>query len=732
MANETACGSIGSVLKKLRQSGLGRWLCLLGGVLHLLAPLCHSCPGLSHPLGYDLAGNRTATYYGTGRYVQTSYDAHNRPEMISEGGRITRYGYDLAGRAVALVAGNGQTSSNTYDALGRLVDRTLFRTTGMSQSEVLAEFSWQHDLLGNVTQQLETWPGDATRAAGIRTTGMTYDGNNRLSTETITEPGGAVTATTYGYDLANNRTSKTVSGGTDPGVWSYTYNAANQLTTWSQRSADGTLLKSASLGYDVDGNRTSQTITGSAGAGINPPPAASGTTSYAWDSQGRLSSVTMPDGITQYAYDYDYRTRRIGTHKMVSGVEQIQTAIVFAGGLSLAEYENNGGAMPSTPTVEYTRGPDMGGGVGGMLYSMRSDGSTTVPVVKYSLSNGRGDVVAQSDSSAALTWTASYEAYGRRTQETGNNVDKQRGNSKDEDPTGLLNEGFRYRDLETGVWTARDPAGFVDGPNVYAYVKQNPWTGFDPDGLAEMRHYWRNKSGKGFRRIEADPQNHSKPLISKINGTEHVEVHHYDTNPILHHLTGYKGDSTGSTWEPAEKYGLATPSASAKKTASTVERDTSHVLDAWGKAANHPSVNAVDTVSRVMVTEGTNQLVGAKLLAAGFFVLRGSANFLRAGTSLQGAQLNRHLAQLEKYGAAGSKTLENGRIRYYGNVDPARTPGAMAGRRLVREWDPSTNATRTWHETVDHAGIVRQVRPETGGPKVHYRFDANSNYIGKW
>ena len=210
--------------------------------------------------------------------MQTSYDAHNRPEMISEGGRVTRYGYDLAGRAVALVAGNGQTSSNTYDALGRLVDRTLFRTTAMSQSEVLAEFSWQHDALGNVTQQLETWPGDATRTAGIRITAMAYDANNRLATETITEPGGALTTTTYVYDAANNRTSKTVTGGTDPGLWSYTYNAANQLTTWAQSSADGTPLKSASLTYDADGNRTSQTVTGTAGAGIAPAPAAAGTT----------------------------------------------------------------------------------------------------------------------------------------------------------------------------------------------------------------------------------------------------------------------------------------------------------------------------------------------------------------------------------------------------------------------------------------------------------------------
>jgi RHS repeat-associated protein len=159
------------------------------------------------------------------------------------------------------------------------------------------------------------------------------------------------------------------------------------------------------------------------------------------------------------------------------------TAIVFAGGLSLAEFDTTTDSLPARPSVEYVRGPDMGGGVGGMLYSMRASGT------KYSLSNGRGDIVAQADSSATLTWTASYEAYGRRTTETGLNQDKQRGNSKDEDPTGLLNEGFRYRDLETGVWLSRDPAGFVDGPNVYAYVMQNPWTSFDPDGLKTKEDY---------------------------------------------------------------------------------------------------------------------------------------------------------------------------------------------------------------------------------------------------
>ena len=147
----------------------------------------------------------------------------------------------------------------------------------------------------------------------------------------------------------------------------------------------------------------------------------------------------------------------------------------------MGEWEATTGepSVLATPTVEYTRGPDMGGGVGGLLYSVRSS------TAKFNLSNGRGDIVAQSDSTGALSWTASYEAYGKRTKETGVNEDKQRANSKDEDPTGLLNEGFRYRDLETGVFLSRDPAGFVDGPNLYAYVMQNPWSKFDPLGLSE-------------------------------------------------------------------------------------------------------------------------------------------------------------------------------------------------------------------------------------------------------
>jgi RHS repeat-associated protein len=95
----------------------------------------------------------------------------------------------------------------------------------------------------------------------------------------------------------------------------------------------------------------------------------------------------------------------------------------------------------------------------------------------------------QTTDAGAISYEAAYEAGGKRVRESGSNPDPQRANTKDEDPTGYLNEGHRYRDLETGVWLTRDPAGFVDGPNLYAYVRQNPWSSFDPLGLQEY-NWW--------------------------------------------------------------------------------------------------------------------------------------------------------------------------------------------------------------------------------------------------
>jgi hypothetical protein len=87
----------------------------------------------------------------------------------------------------------------------------------------------------------------------------------------------------------------------------------------------------------------------------------------------------------------------------------------------------------------------------------------------------------------------------------------------------------------------------------------------------------------------------------------------------------------------------------------------------------------------------------------------------------------------EKYGKGGDKALQNDRIRYYSLIQPANDGGELAGRRYVHEFDTMTGCTRGWHETVDRAGKVRQIRPERkDGTTRHYQFDGNGRYRGSW
>jgi RHS repeat-associated protein len=276
--------------------------------------------------------------------------------------------------------------------------------------------------------------------------------------------------TVYTYDAANNRISKTTNGATT----NYTYNALNQLTDVFTGDSPTPYITYA---YDSDGNRIQR---------IKGPV----TTTYTYDQENRLISLNdpglMPNEPAAYSYQYDYRTRRV-----LRTEGETSTRIVFSGGTSSSEHPFDISThVVSVPNVEYVRGSDYGGGIGGILYSLRNED------VSFTHYNNRGDVTAKTDDIGNLTYQASYEAFGSRTRESGNTQDRQKANTKDEDPTRLLNEGFRYRDLETGTFVTRDPLGFIDGPNMYAYVVQNPWSRFDPDGLKFCETTFDSKNDK--------------------------------------------------------------------------------------------------------------------------------------------------------------------------------------------------------------------------------------------
>lgn len=82
--------------------------------------------------------------------------------------------------------------------------------------------------------------------------------------------------------------------------------------------------------------------------------------------------------------------------------------------------------------------------------------------------------------------------------------------------------------------------------------------------------------------------------------------------------------------------------------------------------------------------------------------------------ALEGAQKN----------AARTRTLPDGRVRYYGPEKAARTPGKTRGASLVTEHNPKTGQVRQWMESYDHAGKVVRVHPKMVDGKlmdtIHY------------
>jgi hypothetical protein len=171
-----------------------------------------------------------------------------------------------------------------------------------------------------------------------------------------------------------------------------------------------------------------------------------------------------------------------------------------------------------------------------------------------------------------------------------------------------------------------------------------------------------------------------------------------------------------------------------------MRNDPDAIIAAWGHAVTHPGETLASLGSGVVwfFTEATPREQGAAVGELFFQALaaKGASSSLKAvgrvklranapkGTvparnvgaqSPQAAQaLRRKLAALEQaqQGAARTRQLPDGRIRYYGPERPARTPGPTRGRSRVTEYDPRTGRVRQWEECYDQSGNVNRVHPK--------------------
>ena len=327
--------------------------------------------------------------------------------------------------------GNGLRTSYTYDERSQL---TGMETVLTGMSNPLFRSTYAYDANGCRISKTEQIRMDATTPLKVMETCYTYDAMERLTKESLN---GAVTS--YGYDLAGNRITKSTDGRTER----YLYNNRNQLTEL-HREKDVVRYS-----YDPAGNLTEENYHTADGASTKR-------LYYTYDVYNHNVSVTGADFTQKNHYDAEgYRDSIIEKDKV--------TNFVYQGGMLLHELDED-----KNPARHYVLGNEYIG-LDHNYYLTDEQGS-----VRYVL-DAAGNV--QND-----YW---YDAFGQCIAGHENIPNRLRYNAQIEDDlTGLYYLRARYYNTGIGRFTQEDVI-YNDGLNLYAYCSSNPVMYSDPSGFAK-------------------------------------------------------------------------------------------------------------------------------------------------------------------------------------------------------------------------------------------------------
>lgn len=190
---------------------------------------------------------------------------------------------------------------------------------------------------------------------------------------------------------------------------------------------------------------------------------ATGTTTYAWDYENRLVSVTLPN-TSVVSFTYDPFGRRVGK---VSG--STTTIFVYDGAGIVEEVDATG-----TVVARYVQGPN----IDEPLAMVRGGAK------HYYQSDGLGSITSLTDSSGAVAASYVFDAFGNQTAATGSLTNTFRYTAREADTdTGLYYYRARYYDQNAGRFLTEDPLFFAGGNlNLYTPVWNNPINFIDPFG----------------------------------------------------------------------------------------------------------------------------------------------------------------------------------------------------------------------------------------------------------
>jgi RHS repeat-associated protein len=222
----------------------------------------------------DGAGNRVSeiTFDANDmlhRQISRTFNAINQLEEMTDGnGGSTRFSYNSAGARASIRDGNLNTTRYDYDALNRLA-----KITDPLMGESFSDFDSRNNLVR------------VTDALGNETT-YRYDGLDNPVSMTSPDSG----ETFNEFDAAGNRIASTNALGFRV---EYRYDELNRLLeiSYPDSSLDIT------FGYDVGPNGASR---------LTSTLDAAGTSSYSYDSNGRLLAETRAIGLDRYTTTYTY------------------------------------------------------------------------------------------------------------------------------------------------------------------------------------------------------------------------------------------------------------------------------------------------------------------------------------------------------------------------------------------------------------------------------------------
>lgn len=272
---------------------------------------------------YDLKGQTVATIDALGHRSETVYDERGYvSKSIDALGNETSYTYDGNGNLVSVTDANGHTTTYTVNNVNQVTSVT-------DALELTTSFAYDK----NGRRNKSTNP-----MGGVSTCIFDKTGNAL----TLTGPEGATTDFTY--DANGNLTSRSTVAGNSA---KYTYNALNlakdftngrEQTTTYEYDSSGRIVKSVSpegaVTYTYDGNSNILTVTDASGTisrtydALNRVTSVTDTkgrvVSYEYDSYGNLKTLTYPDN-TSVTYTYDL----CGNIKTVTDWEGRVTAYAY-------------------------------------------------------------------------------------------------------------------------------------------------------------------------------------------------------------------------------------------------------------------------------------------------------------------------------------------------------------------------------------------------------------------